>query len=267
MRRIGLVAVFGTLFAMASGCANNNKTSLPKSGDIIAAKLAAVQMSDGLTANPDLIATCDPDATTTLLGQSAPATTANVPTLWNECQRVYACSASASQFIKTAFASGATFRLGYTDLKKLNSSRLGEKALGLYLSYSSNVYLDQSLKTPLQSCHMLLHELVHRFDPSAESGESSLRTEYAAYWHQTAFIDDLLLRQDSLGQAVGVRVQNGDLDPGVAPAVPTSSSGWQGAGVLPYHTRESLLYAVAQAYGFPVDESIVKLYPKLPREP
>ncbi|MBI3542930.1 MAG: hypothetical protein HY075_06635, partial [Deltaproteobacteria bacterium] len=199
------------------------------------------------------------------LDQTLDLVVSKAQVLWDRCQALYACSPATTQFFKSSAQSGGGFRLGFTDLVKLKVPKLGDKVGGVFLPNSDKIFIDKRLKTARDACHMLLHELVHRYDTAAYAGGQSLPIEYAAYWHQTAFIDDLLKDTGDLGANMRAHYGaglNGSLPAGGGQAGPSG-----GVPIIPYHTRESLLRVVADTYGYTLDTTILSLYPKLPREP
>ena len=249
-----LAALFGLLVFIA-GCSNDLSKG-NRNSDPVNAKLANMAMSANLSASTQLDA-CDQSSAVAALDRNVIPSIQHASEMWEACQSIYACSPITTAFLKSAFQSDATIRIGYADLKKLHVPQLGDKIGGIYLPKTSSVFLDVNLKTPRQACAMLYHEIVHAFDPVAHEGEESLRTEFRAYWFQTAFTDELIKLVGPLG------------DDARAHAISGVQAGQQTGGtpIIPYQTRESLLKGIADLYGFPLSSRVMRNYPKLPREP
>ncbi len=254
MQNYKLAALLGML-AIIAGCARNDLSKQKRNVDPIAVKLGAVALSAPMSATANLD-TCDQNAAVSILDRKIEPHATHSGEMWECCQSIYACSPTAQAFLKNAFQSDATIRIGYADLKKLKVAQLGDKVGGMYLPKTSNVFLDVNLKTPRQACALLFHEVVHLFDPVAHDGEESLRTEFRAYWYQTALTDELLKASGPLGD---------DTRAHAAAALPQGQQG--GVPILPYQTRESLLKGISDLYGFPMNSLVMRNYPKLPREP
>lgn len=259
-----LAIVLSLVIILGAGCAKNKGIgATKKTSDELTAHLASVPLSAELTSTPTLAAACDEDAVVKTLDRPFDQNLLAVPDLWNACQALYACSPLTAQMLTTHFQSGANFQIGYTDLKKFKNTPAGSGISGLYVSHTQNIYLDKTVITPRDACPLLLHELVHRFDVVAQGGEESLRTEYRAFYYQTALLDELIKAPGKLGEDMRAHAGGSGGD---APTTP-SGDGRQGPVLIPYHTRESLLAAIAAQYGFTVDSKILRRYKKLPREP
>ncbi|MBI3557350.1 MAG: hypothetical protein HY074_13885, partial [Deltaproteobacteria bacterium] len=191
-----LAALLGSL-AFVAGCANDHSKD-KRNADPVFQKLGAVALSVDLSATSSLD-TCDQNTAVSLLDRQIEPTASHASQMWECCQYLYACSPITQGFLKNAFQADATIRIGYADLKKLKVPQIGDKIGGMYLPKTRSVFLDVNLKTPRQACVMLLHEVVHAFDPIAHEGEESLRTEFRAYWYQTALTDELLKTAGPLG--------------------------------------------------------------------
>lgn len=272
VNKMNKAALTGLLIAALmcfAACAKNDlsKDRHSDNQDSIEAQLSKLPVSDELTTSDTALEQCDESEALRVLDREVNASAEHAPELWNHCMSLYACSSTAVRFLSDAFQSGARFKLGYADFKQLKGMKLGDKTGGVYLGKTSNVYLDLSMKTPRVACGMLLHELVHRLDPVAYEGGESLRTEYRAYWFQTAYYDDLIKRVGPLGDDIRSHALEISTQSDLTSGVPQGPSGVSGLlGMIPHHTRETLLKAVAELYGFEADSKVIRPFDRLPRE-
>jgi hypothetical protein len=239
-----------SILALAAGCALNrgdrNGGAMPQS---VTQKLNAAPVSLELTQDASSLP-CDEARAIAAANRLVVQAPERAAELWSDCQEIYACSPLAAQKLATWFESNSTFKLGFANLKNAGIPVFGDSADGIYLNGTGKVLIDTRVHETRQACYVLFHELVHRFDTNVNAGEMSLRTEYRANYYQQAYNDEMILYHPALAMSAG-------LPNGVPP----------NPGARPYHTRESLLLAVANAYGFKPDPMIVRHYPKLPREP
>lgn len=236
---IELVLVFIIIIA-ASGCAPFPEAQRAKSSGATSDALAAVPLSEPLGLQAQLIDDCDEELALKALFSATDVSLENAHKIWAQCQVLYACSPTTQAFLKESFLSGETFKLGFTDLKAANVSILGERVSALYVSNSGKIYVDTSVRTVARACPLLLHELVHRFDPNANPGSESLEAEFKAYWYQEVFGHELVLRGDPFDTVAREYVH------------------WK--------NRETLLSDVAKMYGFSADRSVLEQYGPLPFE-
>lgn len=254
MLRLPLLIAVVLISAVFIGCANEGtaqKEVLQKRQN----QLSGIALSEPLTQDAALMNECDDQTAATILNDAVEHEASKAAKLWRACQTLYACSSTTKNLIAEMFASNETFKVGFADLKKLDVSSIGAQVQALYLGGTSHVYLDVSMNSNAVACPLLLHELVHRFDPEAMKGEESLRSEYRAYWHQYAFMQELFLNPNKLGRMVSAP----DLD---------SASGSQANArmIVPVITREIILNEIARIYKFKLDLSLLELYPALPLE-
>lgn len=224
----------------ASGCSPFPEAQRTKSDRSTHDALAGVPLSEPLSLKDTLIGLCDEELAFKVLLSSTKVNLANVDKVWGQCQLLYSCSPTTQNFLKESFASGNTFRLGFTDLKSIGVSTLGERVSALYVSNTGKIYIDTSVTSVSKTCPLLLHELVHRFDPKANPGAESLDAEFRAYWFQEMFGQELY--------ALGEQFQTAARD------------------YVHWMSREKLLADVAGMYGFTVDRSLLDKYGPLPME-
>lgn len=240
--------------AVFMGCANDGsaqKKIIQERHD----KLAEVALSEALYQNADLIKDCDAERASDVLDDAIEHEPSKAADLWRSCQMLYACSPTAKNLMSNIFKKNASFKVGFADLKKLNVSSIGSDVQALYLSGTNQVYLDTSLSTSAVGCPLLLHELVHRFDPETIDGRESLRSEYRAYWYQHSFMQELFMSDNKLGEAIR------------APELRLAGGAQASARmIVPPLTREKLLTEIARIYKFELDLSLLDLYPALPIE-
>lgn len=227
------------IIILATGCAKAPKASDVQSGGAVEKLLASVTVSQKLTSDPERLKKCEAEKVIADFDAvKLPETDA--PALWNSCQSLYACSASAKELMEELFESGATFQLGFTDLAALNVSSVKDKARALYVANTGKIFIDTRVKSMPLACSLLLHELVHRFDPMANGTSESLNAEYRAYWHQESFNEDIYLRGDKFAVAFKRLARR--------------------------TTKEQLLEDIATLYGFEIDRTLLDRFGPLPFE-
>lgn len=124
--------------------------------------------------------------------------------VWDKCEAIYACAPGTKRLLHEYLTGGAVFRIGVVDLSPIaGKTKIGNDLQGLYLSGRDIVYLNSHLTSPLSTCSILIHELVHRFDANLSAGrQQNFGTEYRAYWQQHLFIQELVLERGGLGKAL-----------------------------------------------------------------
>lgn len=231
------VCAFGAALVFGASCSKDTSTKSSKSSH----EFSHVALSAELKAT-SLYASCDQQEVSGILEKTYSPEVGASDEVWQSCQRLYACSPTTSEIVRGWFVTGASFHLGFTDLSHRTTPGGTERVKGLYVSGTENVYLDTGMTRLSEACPMLLHELVHRFDPQAQAGEESVRTEFKAYYYQTAFTGELERIEGPLGDVMRDRI---------APSL---------GGLRGFHTRESLLKAVARLHGEDVDLSLAQNY-------
>lgn len=184
--------------------------------------------------------------------------------LWVNCEELYACSASAKKFLDEKSAVGGRVRLAFVDFSaagfsaRASGSAAPPRVRGIYHSGTKGVYLDSSVRSAYEGCHLLLHELVHLFDPGAQDARrDAFAVEYRAYYLQTAFSGELALADEPLRSRMGARPRFHLPSGSVAPAF----------GVYYVQTRDSLLDFVARMTGESADASAAKGFAPFQWEP
>lgn len=277
MRVLPLILIAALLGILAAGCAKkSSKNESTHNTDISSGvrqakeveKLQSRAVAAGrMTISPTLDA-CDEASVIGILDQNFLTTRKNeIHDLWQTCQAMYACSPSTQRTLKTLFASGANFTLDFADLKEFSLGKLKSAAQGRFVP-PENIYLDSNIGPSLVVCSVLLHEITHFFDPRALAGEESLRVEYAAYWNQAVFNEELLKGSGGLGEELRVR-QLEWLKSQNHPAAKVLNADLvrKSHAYLNFLSKEQLFDYVVEQYGFEPDRTVLEGYEKLPREP
>lgn len=275
MHRFQPLLVATLIAAALSGCGRigaSEKKSETRSRDSVSAgsglfkALARVSLSEpvAMRALPGCSAaraagTLDADY---FPGQSSELN-ARAASLWGKCEELYACSPSARAFLGEKSGSGGRVRLAFVDFSssdfsvRANASVAPVRLQGIYDSGTKGVYLDSAIRSAYEGCHILLHELVHLFDPEAQDAHrGSFAVEYRAYYLQTAFSGELALAGEPLASRMGARPRFHS----------PSGNGDRAFGVRYIQTRDSLLDFVARVTGESADASAAKGFAPFPWE-
>ncbi|MEW6056044.1 MAG: hypothetical protein AB1540_05465 [Bdellovibrionota bacterium] len=250
--------------AAAHGCAPRNMGSAnphQKREDQVRTRLLSIEVSPEHSIASESSRTCNPDEAAKMLDLEIEPSVKESAKWFASCGELYACSPSAMGFLKRAALSprGTSLRIGFADMQALDFSDVQNSSTvqqaqdylgGFYLSGTNHIYLDTVMKTPRQLCAMLLHEMVHRFNPQNYDGDTSAVSEFEAYWVQFAFSQELALDKTKLGEQVRSKT--------------SVESTTVSLGILQYD--RSIIAELINRYYGSISKEEVESFPKLPAE-